>query len=49
MKIKYGKQTITKDVPNDDTKFIRMNSTEYLAYLRHEKKAEKKEKKEDKD
>lgn len=44
---KYRKPTNNKDVPNDDASFIRMNATQYLAYLRHEKKAGKKEKKEE--
>lgn len=44
---KYRKPTNNKDVPNDDVSFIRMNATQYLAYLRHEKKAVKKEKEEE--
>ena len=44
---KYRKPTNNKDVPNDDASFIRMNATQYLAYLRHEKKNKKKEEKEE--
>ena len=42
---KYKKPTIDREVPKDDVSFLRMNATEYLAYLRHEKprKEEKKE------
>jgi len=44
---KYKKPTIDREVPKDDVSFLRMNATEYLAYLRHEKKAVKEEKKEE--
>lgn len=44
-----AKVTTIKGVPSEDTSFLRMNATEYLAYLRHEKKGKKKEKKEETD
>lgn len=43
---KYRKLTINKEVPNDDFSFIRMNTEEYLAYLRHENRPGKRVKKE---
>ena len=36
-----------KNLPIEDFSFIGMNATEYLAYLRHDKKGKKKEEKEE--
>ncbi len=38
---------VYKNLPTEDFSFIGMNATEYLAYLRHEKKGKKKEKREE--